>query len=208
MPVPAPRNPKRPFPKLDANRIGEAALNLVEADGLSALSARRLASALGCEAMSLYNHVSGMGAIQDLIVDRLLGSLLGQDPLTEPRQAISNIAQAYLSLASAYPNAFPLIAVRPWRTPNALAFAAFLVACLEKLGHPPRSALRQVRILSAYAHGAGMTMAAWHAPQNDTEAGEFEGGGSNQETSPDAAAVLGDLQIGLERLIEQACRLE
>ena len=59
---------KRSRPRLSRDRVLDAALTLADADGLEALSMRRLGTALGVEAMSLYNHVANK--------DDLLGGML------------------------------------------------------------------------------------------------------------------------------------
>jgi AcrR family transcriptional regulator len=46
-----------------------AAIDLADAEGIDALSMRRLAKELGVEAMSLYNHVAGKGDIVSGIAD-------------------------------------------------------------------------------------------------------------------------------------------
>jgi AcrR family transcriptional regulator len=57
---------------LNRDRILSAALRLVDAEGLDALSMRRLGQALGVEAMSLYNHVANKDAVLDGIIERVL----------------------------------------------------------------------------------------------------------------------------------------
>jgi AcrR family transcriptional regulator len=54
---------------LSKERVLKAAMALADADGIEALSMRRLAQELGVEAMSLYNHVANKGEILDGIVD-------------------------------------------------------------------------------------------------------------------------------------------
>ena len=50
-----------------------AALALADAEGIEALSMRRLAKELGVEAMSLYNHVANKDEILDGIIDLVAG---------------------------------------------------------------------------------------------------------------------------------------
>jgi AcrR family transcriptional regulator len=56
-------------------RVLRAALKMVDAGGLEALSMRKLATALGVEAMSLYNHVKNkediVAGILDLVVEEI-----------------------------------------------------------------------------------------------------------------------------------------
>jgi AcrR family transcriptional regulator len=52
-----------------------AAIELADADGIEALSMRRLAKELGVEAMSLYNHVANKDEILDGIIDAIIGEI-------------------------------------------------------------------------------------------------------------------------------------
>ena len=63
----APRTP------LSKERVLHAALELADAEGIEALSMRRLAKELGVEAMSLYNHVANKGEILAGIIDLVAG---------------------------------------------------------------------------------------------------------------------------------------
>ena len=63
----APRTP------LSKERVLRAAIQLADAEGIEALSMRRLAKELGVEAMSLYNHVANKGEILAGIIDLVAG---------------------------------------------------------------------------------------------------------------------------------------
>jgi AcrR family transcriptional regulator len=63
----------RPRKPLNKERVLRAALVLADAEGIDALSMRRLAKELGVEAMSLYNHVANKDEILDGIVDLVAG---------------------------------------------------------------------------------------------------------------------------------------
>ena len=54
---------------LSRERVLRAAIGLADAEGIEALSMRKLARELGVEAMSLYNHVANKDAILDGIVE-------------------------------------------------------------------------------------------------------------------------------------------
>ncbi|MDQ1377039.1 MAG: hypothetical protein QOE15_1212 [Acidimicrobiaceae bacterium] len=66
---------------LTRRRIVLTALSLVEEHGLDALTMRRVASALHVTPMSLYNHVSDKGELVDLMVDFLIGNVVGESAL-------------------------------------------------------------------------------------------------------------------------------
>src|SRR3954452_12161420 len=60
---------------LNRDRVLKAAIRLADKEGIDALSMRRLAKALGVEAMSLYNHVANKGDLVDGMLDRALGAV-------------------------------------------------------------------------------------------------------------------------------------
>ena len=64
-----------PRPQLDVDRIVAAAVLLADADGLPAVSMRRVAAEVGVPAMTLYGHVPGKGELVDLMLDSVLGEV-------------------------------------------------------------------------------------------------------------------------------------
>ncbi|WP_297549772.1 TetR/AcrR family transcriptional regulator [Amycolatopsis sp.] len=74
--------PRRgPKPKLTIDMIVSAAIRLADAEGLPALSMRRVADHLGVAAMSLYTYVPSKAELIDLMMDTVHGELgrPGQD---------------------------------------------------------------------------------------------------------------------------------
>jgi len=57
---------------LTRERVLDAAVAIADADGIEALSMRRLGQSLGVEAMSLYNHVANKGELVTAMVDRVV----------------------------------------------------------------------------------------------------------------------------------------
>jgi AcrR family transcriptional regulator len=64
-----------PRSSLDVGRLVSAAMRVADAEGLAAVSMRRVAGELGVPAMTLYSHVPGKGELVDLMVDAALGEL-------------------------------------------------------------------------------------------------------------------------------------
>lgn len=60
-------------PLLSRERIASAALELIDANGLSGLSMRKLGAELGVEAMSLYHYVKNKDDLLDAVADHLYG---------------------------------------------------------------------------------------------------------------------------------------
>ena len=66
------REQGRPGTGLSRDRIAAAALALVDREGLTALSTRRLGDELGCEAMSIYHHFPSKAHLMDALLDLML----------------------------------------------------------------------------------------------------------------------------------------
>ncbi|MBF4163275.1 TetR/AcrR family transcriptional regulator [Nocardioides acrostichi] len=62
---------KKTSPGLSREAIVDAAIDLADADGIAALSMRRLADALGVGAMSLYRHISDKDALLAAMSDEV-----------------------------------------------------------------------------------------------------------------------------------------
>lgn len=191
--------------ELTREKIGEAALALIDAEGMEGFSARRLASALQCEAMSLYHHVENMDDVLDLVVDQILRKLPAAG-VADPRKQLLELARAFLALAETHPHAFVLVPTRRWRTSNAARAASASVALFRAAGAPPREALRRARILGAYLGGAGLALAAWRK-SGSAEAAPLMAQTMGAQTlaqpgALNAAAVRADLDVGLKRLLE------
>ena len=72
---------------LSRERVFQSAVDLVDAEGLGALTMRRLAEALGVEAMSLYHHVSNKEGVLDGIVEVIVGEMLDAVSDLDPSRA-------------------------------------------------------------------------------------------------------------------------
>lgn len=171
---------------LRRDAVIDAALALIDADGRAALSARRVAAAVGCEAMSLYHHFANMAAVEDAVADRLLAAV-PRPQAAHGWSAVAAFASAYLDLAERHPAAFPLLATRPWRGAAAEALAAALERAFAMLTPDPRLAVRRTRVIRAYLDGAGLTLARL--------------AGTPEVQRVEVAALRADLDAGVTQLV-------
>lgn len=107
---------------LDRRRIVLAAVAFIDANGLPALSMRRLGALLGVEAMSLYQYVSGRENLLDGVVDAIIDEMYEDDDvLASPKDGwqdfLQRLAHGVRRVALAHPKAFPLVASRPPEAP-------------------------------------------------------------------------------------------
>ena len=84
-----------PRTPLSRERVMRAAVDVADAEGIAAVSMRRIGQELGVEAMSLYNHVAGKEAMLDAMVEQVatelvaaVASLESPDPATDWRGAL------------------------------------------------------------------------------------------------------------------------
>jgi AcrR family transcriptional regulator len=130
---------RRPGPKssLDVDRIVTAAVRLADAEGLSALSMRRVAAELGVAAMTLYTHVPGKGELVDLMLDSVLGELYAEEQQTASgtwRARLEAVARANWELFLRHPWAVHLATGRPPLGPNLMRKYERELAAVDGLG--------------------------------------------------------------------------
>lgn len=118
---------------LTRQRVLEAALHLLDLEGLEGFSMRKLGAMLDVEAMSLYNHVESKRALFDGVIELLIvQSPYPEQPDATPREELWAFAHAFRDVLRAHPRVLPLVATSPLRTPATLAI---LDGLLETVHH-------------------------------------------------------------------------
>jgi len=142
---------------LSRERIAAAALDLVDSEGLDALSMRKLGAALGVEAMSLYNHVENkddlLDALSELLHQRILASYAPPTGSTW-RERANAMAFAYWHLAQAHPNAFAIVGMRPVASPSGIAVLGECVRLFTDAGFDERRASLMFHTAAAWLVGS------------------------------------------------------
>lgn len=147
--------PRPRSPLLSRERIVAAAMELVDAEGLAALSTRRLATRLGVSGPSLYNHFATkddlLEAVADAVIAQVDISPLGEQPWPD---ALRAWAASYRRTLAAHPNLVPVVAHGPGRRPHALRLADAVYGTLVDAGWPPREATRIGALMRFFVVGA------------------------------------------------------
>jgi TetR/AcrR family tetracycline transcriptional repressor len=131
-----PARDKRP---LTRELIVDAALALLERDGLQGLSMRRLAQELGSGAASLYWHVGDKEELLSLLLDRIVGDQPVPDPDPEDWQGtVKEFARATRRHLAQRRDAAQLSLGRVPAGPNALPTLERALAVLAASKLPPR----------------------------------------------------------------------
>ncbi|MBC7273346.1 MAG: TetR/AcrR family transcriptional regulator C-terminal domain-containing protein [Streptomyces sp.] len=116
------------YGRLSRERVLASALDLVDREGLSALSMRRLGAELGVEAMALYRYAASKDVLLDGLVEALYLELEerlaaeAKDTADESpawRSGLHQTARATYEVCLAHPQAVPLLATRMLAVPLA-----------------------------------------------------------------------------------------
>jgi AcrR family transcriptional regulator len=140
---------------LSLERIFEAAVTLIEAEGLEGVTMRRIAEVLDTGPASLYRHVSGRDELLVLLADRLLPDALPA-PKTAPdwRAGCEQIAHSYRKLLLGNPALALLAAQGQMLGPNSLRGREHVLRWLIGEGFSPSLAARTYLLLTRYVIGS------------------------------------------------------
>lgn len=147
-----PRGERRP---LTRDAIVEAALALLERDGLQGLSMRRLAQELGTGAATLYWHVGDKEELLSLLLDRIVGDA---DEVPDPdpenwQEQVKELGRATRRRLLSRRDAAQLSMGRIPAGPNALPVMERYLAVLAAAGLPPRAIAYAADMFALYVGG-------------------------------------------------------
>ena len=140
---------------LSTERVLRAAVDLADRGGFDSLSMRKLAQALGVEAMSLYNHVEDKAAILDGICEVVMAEFAFPPESDDWRDLVRSGACAWRDMLRAHPNVIALFAERkhPLSSIDALRPMEFALDVLRRSGLPDAEVVNAFRVLGGYIMG-------------------------------------------------------
>ncbi|MEU1431241.1 TetR family transcriptional regulator [Nocardia sp. NPDC005746] len=127
-------------PLLSRERIRDAALTLIDRDGLAELSMRKLAAELGVQAASLYTHYPTKDAVLDDIGGMLMSRVDASSFDRGWRIGITHWAHSYRDALVRHPNFVAYLAAGPGTRDENLRTADAVHGGLVAAGWPPRDA--------------------------------------------------------------------
>jgi AcrR family transcriptional regulator len=137
---------------LSRDRILAAALELVDEQGIEALSMRKLGQLLGYEAMSLYNHVAN----KDDLLDGILDLVLAEMALPDRDGGLPAIRSAALSAHEAlkrHPWAATMLMAPARIRPARIQHMEALLASLRNAGLSAETTYHAYHVLDAHIVG-------------------------------------------------------
>jgi TetR/AcrR family tetracycline transcriptional repressor len=155
--------------QLSRTRILSAALELVDQDGLDALTMRRLADELQVDPMSIYGYVPGKEALLDGLTEALWSEVRLPEGARDWKETLRTFASSLRRLAHAHPQAYHLLLGRGTLPGPALHAMDVALLSLEAAGLGREQAAEMIRTLVAYGAGYAMLELACPPPGGDTE---------------------------------------
>lgn len=146
---------------MNRQRIARAALELVEREGIEALTMKRVAEAVDRKPASLYNHIASR---QDL-VEAMRGIIAEEIQVdyfktTGWRDALLRWANDYMRAFAAHPKIIAVMATTAITDPGTLATYELVVSGLVRGGWKRGQAVAVMRAVEAYVLGSALDIVA------------------------------------------------
>lgn len=143
-----------PKPGLSVERIVRAGVELADAEGLAAISIRRIAGSLGVGAMTLYRYVPGKAELVDLMVDAAYGELLPEEePEGDWRARLAASARRTWEMFMRHPWMLQSPQGRPLLGPNSMRSTETALSALDGLGLDEYELMAVAVTVDAYVAG-------------------------------------------------------
>ncbi|MEO3803108.1 TetR/AcrR family transcriptional regulator [Nonomuraea sp. B1E8] len=156
---------RREQPALSREQIVSAALQLLDAEGIDALSMRKLGALLNAGATSMYTHVTNKNELIELVVDKVYGEV--QVPSTGDaagwRAAITGCARSMRSTLLRHSWIVSVLGESglAYLGPNMLRLTEAMLAVFEEAGFSLEAADQALNTVVAYVIGISTSEAAW-----------------------------------------------
>ncbi|SFX43739.1 TetR/AcrR family transcriptional regulator [Streptomyces atratus] len=122
------RGPRPAFSRAD---IAAAAVRIADAEGLDAVSMRKVAAELGCGTMSLYNYVPRKEDLYELMFDAVSGGYEYPEPSGDWRADLVALAHQARAMMHRHTWAPRLMSPVYGFSPNALRYLEYALSCLD-----------------------------------------------------------------------------
>jgi AcrR family transcriptional regulator len=140
---------------LTRDRVIEAALRVMDEEGLEAVSMRRVAREVGVEAMSLYHHVEDKEDLLDGICEHVMAGFEFPEPVEDWAENCRRGARAWRRLLQSHPAVMRLLAEQrgPVRTVDSMRPMEFALRLLRGAGLSDRDTAQAFHAFGGYIQG-------------------------------------------------------
>lgn len=140
-------------PKISRDAVLHAALQLVDSEGVDALSMRKLGKALDVEAMSLYRYVSNKEAVLDGVYKAVLDKIELPERTGDWVEDMKSLSCAFREALCQHPKALPLFVTRPAVAEGSLDYIEMGMNILEEPFPSPAQRLYAFQSLLTFVVG-------------------------------------------------------
>jgi len=144
---------------LSRERILDAAVAIADERGVAAVTMREVASALGVEAMSLYNHVANKETVLDGMVDLVIEQIDLLEVRGDWREAMHRRAASAREVFERHPWLPLLLDSRQSSGPARLHYYDWVLGVLIEAGFSLDRAASAFSLLDSYIYGFGIQAA-------------------------------------------------
>ncbi len=145
------RTGRGPRPAHSRDSIAAAAIVIADAEGLEAVSMRRVAAALGAGTMSLYNYVPKKEHLLDLMLDAACAEYrLAPGPSGDVRADLTRLGHEQLTIFRRHPWLPALVVARPGIGPNALRYTDHFLAVTAPTGLPGGARMEAMAMFNGF----------------------------------------------------------
>jgi AcrR family transcriptional regulator len=154
-----PEAPKRgPRPKVELRDLVLAGIRIADAEGLDAVSTRRVAEEVGISPMSFYTHIPGKAELLDLMLDAVAGLRTEEAPAAfKPDDWRANLVMIATSLWDFYlehPWVLQISTHRPVLGPNTMRVAELAYSAIDGIGLDDLEIDKVFATVASYVVGA------------------------------------------------------
>lgn len=150
-------------PTLSREQIVRAAIELLDAEGLSGLSMRRLGAKLGAGATSVYWYVANKDELLELALDEVMGEVELPDPSVAGwRSAVGDAIRSVRSVILRHTWMAGLYGIHPAIGPQAMRLSDRLIAVLTAAGFSGLELAHASSLLMSHALGSAVMDVAMH----------------------------------------------
>jgi AcrR family transcriptional regulator len=165
----AAKKPAKARVPITQDQIVETAIRVLDAEGLDAVSMRRVAQELDTGAASLYAHVANKKELLDLVFDRIVGEMelppIPADP-REWREAVRALGIGMHATLSAHADVARVALANIPLGPNALRISERMLAVMVAGGVPAQAAAWFLDRMSLYIVAEAYEGTLWDLPEN------------------------------------------
>jgi AcrR family transcriptional regulator len=154
---------EQPEGPISRSMILQAALTIIDRDGIDGLSMRRLSEVVGRDPTVLYRHVPSKAALLDGVAEIILGKVHVDTADPDWAGQLRTVGRDFRRVAIEHPNVVALLVTRPLATPlgqrplGMLRPLEDVLALLTSAGFSGPDAVHIYRVLFGYLHGHILT---------------------------------------------------